>query len=107
MASGTEKRIILFPKTPVSQLQEFNRVAKIRVASARITVIVSEGILVPGSSTVIYEFDYQWRPVDAALEGTLEQRYREMEAAGKLPKEDPTVIAQRLMRQVKVITPAP
>jgi hypothetical protein len=105
MSPGTEKLVVFFPKTPISQQQEFNRVADIRVGSGRITVVVAEGIVLDGSPTMIYEFDYGFRPITAQMGGSLQQRYLELQATGKLPEESPYVMAERLLRQVKVIRP--
>jgi hypothetical protein len=43
MAPGTEKHIIFFPRSLISQNEEFNRVVDVRVASAGITVFRRRG----------------------------------------------------------------
>src|SRR5438128_1763873 len=43
LAPGTEKSIIRFPRTPLSQNLEFNRVREIVERGSRIIVIVVEG----------------------------------------------------------------
>lgn len=103
MDPGTEKVVVFFPKTAVSQTQEFNRVGEIRIGRDSITVFVAEGLDMVTSPRMIYEFDFSLRPIVAQMDGNLEQRYSELQAAGKLPKEPPYVIAERLLRQVTVI----
>lgn len=103
MSPGTEKLVVFFPKTAISQQQEFNRVVAIRVGSGRITAEVAEGIDQVNSPRMIYEFDFGFSPITAALDGGLEQRYTDLQAASKLPKESPYTTAERLLRQVKVI----
>jgi len=68
--------------------------------------VVAEGVDPIYAPMAFYEFDYNFRPINAQLAGSLQQRYMELQAAGKLPKESPYFIAKRLLERVEVIRPA-
>jgi len=106
MQPGTEKRIVYFPRTPLSQGQEFNRVKEIMAASGRIDVGVAEGIS-EGSSMVIYQFDYSLGPLNVSFEDRAYQLYRELQAAGRAPHGSREMAGESLRKQVVVIPPAP
>lgn len=103
MGAGTEKLVVFFPKTAISQRLEFNRVVNIQIGPGRVTVYVAEGTDPATSPRMIYEFDYAFRPVTAQMAGNLQQRYFDLQAAGTLPEESPYDIADRLLREVKII----
>jgi hypothetical protein len=105
MAPGTEKLVVFFPRTPISEQQEYNRVMDIRITPGRITVHVAEGIDLITSPYIIYEFDSGFRAIAAQMASSLQQRYIELQGAGKLPKESPYETADRLLHEVKVIRP--
>jgi hypothetical protein len=102
MSAGTEKTIIFFPRTEVSRYEEFNRVTALESRGGRIFVAVAEGIT-ETDPAAIYEFDYSFRITNVALSGTLVQRFKEWQEAGKLPAESPESIAQRLRAGVEVV----
>jgi len=102
MQPGTEKVIVYFPKTPISEQQEFNRVVRIGIESGRVMVVVAEGIA-ESAPYVTYEFDYRLQPVNASLGGTLIERYKQLQATGSLPRVSPDVVAQNLRKNVRVI----
>jgi hypothetical protein len=105
MSRGTEKKIVFFPRTPVSADQEFNLASFLMPTSERILVGVSEGVhdLDPH---VAYEFDFSLRVTNVALTGELVHRYRELQQAGKLPKAplDLLAIEKALANAVEVIS---
>ena len=101
MSPGTEKWVVFFPRTPVSLPEEFNIVADVRPAPGRITVTVSEGTS-GEEPAMIYEFDFALRPINAMLGGDMVRRYRELREQRKLP-ESAEALAQRMMREIKVI----
>jgi hypothetical protein len=103
MPPGTEKWALFFPKTPISEREEFNRINYLLVTADRIRVNVSEGIFTENPVQVVYELDYNLQPINTSLSGELVGRLFEMQAAGTLPRESAYVIAERLMRQIKVI----
>jgi len=103
MAPGTEKKTILFPRTPVSRPFEFNRVSVLRVASGRITANVVESTDENDPCYVVYELDFNLRPVNAGLSNGLMERYRQLQSKGDLPNEPFTAVAERLKSEIVVI----
>jgi hypothetical protein len=103
MPAGTERIIVYFPRTPLSQDEEFNRVVNLRVASGRISVWVAENIgdMEPA---VVYEFDNTFRLANVALSGYFIGRWRQWQRQGRLPKNShPESLPARLAEQIKVI----
>jgi hypothetical protein len=103
MPLGTEKWTVFFPRTPISNHEEFNRVESILVTPDRIRVVVGEGPRPQNVFAVVYEFDFSLRPINAVLSVALVGRYLELQDDGKLPRESADVTAGRLMSQVRVI----
>lgn len=97
------KRSVFFPKSVVSQKEEFNRVISISVQPKSIVVDVAEGIAETGGLGVVYEFDYALRPLNVLLTDQLQNRLRQLQDSGELPKEAPEDIAGRLKSQIKII----
>ncbi len=102
MELGTEKAEIFFPRTPISRNEEFNRVSAVEVESDRIRVTVAEGITETAPS-VLYEFDFNLRPINALLVGLSVQNYRQLQESGASPTEAPEEIAQGLINKIRVI----
>ena len=102
MSSGTEKRVVFFPRTEISRNLEFNRVSGVTVASGRIRVIVVESTDENGPY-VVYELDYQLRPINVALSNILMEAYRMKQANGLLPKESLDAVAERLKSEMLVL----
>ena len=102
MSPGTEKRVVFFPRTAISKDLEFNRVSGVTLASGRIRVIVNESTD-EHDPYVVYELDYQLRPINVALSNTLMEQYRIKQASGLLPKESIADIAERLKSEMLVI----
>ncbi|MGD0773695.1 MAG: hypothetical protein ABSC05_12815 [Candidatus Solibacter sp.] len=102
MTAGTEKAIILFPRSPISKDEEFNRVSNLRAANGRIVVSVAEGVG-EGDPPILYELDYSFRPTNAVFSGQLVQRWHVLQEAGKIRKDSLTEMPGRLQAEVKVI----
>jgi hypothetical protein len=51
----------------------------------------------------VYELAFNFRVLNVTLSGPLQQWYTSLQKIGKLPKESPDVITDRLKKQVKVI----
>ncbi len=102
MTAGTEKKVIFFPRTAISKHSEFNRVSIVRIAAGRITVNVAEGTD-DRMPDVVYELDYQLRPINVALSNPLREQYRLLQASGKLPMESVDAITERLKSGIVVI----
>jgi len=73
---GSELCRVFFPKTPISEREEFNRVTRIQVAAGRIVVMVAEGIAEVDTPYMVYELDFQFRPLAATPCDTLYARLR-------------------------------
>jgi hypothetical protein len=99
---GTEKWAVYLPKTPIGMRKKFNFVLSVLELGGRIRLVVNEGIH-PDDHSVIYELDHSLRPVNAVLSGDLITEYKQLQNAGKVPKESPNVTAKRLMGQVRII----
>lgn len=102
MPAGSEKAVVFFPRSPVSRDEEFNRVVNLHATDGRIIVGVAEGVH-ETDPTIIYEFDYTPRPTNAAFSGDMIQRWRQLQAAGKIEHGSEPEVAKRLMAQVKVV----
>jgi hypothetical protein len=77
MAAGSEKTIVVFPKTRLSKTAEFNRVADVSAAdSGAMAAHVSEGIN-EDSPYVVYEFARGLRPKDLTFSDSLRAAYRD------------------------------
>jgi hypothetical protein len=102
MSPGTEKKVIFFPRTNINKNLEFNQVESLTVESGRIKVCVVENTGDEGPY-VVYEFDYQLRPINVLLSNTLSERYRELQAAGQLPAESFDLITERLKAGIQIL----
>jgi hypothetical protein len=102
MSPGSEKKVIFFPRTPITKNLEFNHVSVLRLESGRIRVNVVENTGEEGPF-VVYEFDYQLRPINVALSNTLMDRYRELQTGGHLPKESFDTITERLKAEIMIL----
>jgi hypothetical protein len=103
MPPGTEKKTVFFPKTPLSQRLEFNRVSFLVVAGGRIRVNVAESTDERDPAFVVYELDYHLQPVSVTLSNGMMERYKEGQRFGKLPTESMEDIAERLERGIRVL----
>jgi hypothetical protein len=102
MTPGTEKTIVLFPRSPVSKDEEFNRVVGLRAANGRVVVSVAEGIH-ETDPAIVYEFTFSFHPTNAVFAGDLVQRWHELEEARKIQEGSETDMARHLLAEVKVI----
>lgn len=101
-APGTQKAEVFFPRTPVSRDREFNRVMGITVTPGRITVTIAEDIHLTSTDFVTYDLDFQLNVIGAYLSDPIRKSYRELEAAGKIPKGFVDGENERLKSQVRV-----
>jgi hypothetical protein len=78
--SGTEKAIVLFPRSCISRYSEYNRVIDLRITDQRrILVVVNEGISeVNNPGQMIYGLDYKLRVVSASPDGHLLEKHAEL-----------------------------
>ncbi len=102
MEPGSERLEVFFPRTPISQAQEFNFVLTVRATQYAITVIVAEGIR-RDAPTIAYEFNRSFEPTGVMLSNQIEERYTFLQNAGDAPREPFEAIAERLKSQVKVV----
>lgn len=104
------KYTVLFPKTPSSAGQEFNRVRGVAVYGGRVVVDVVEGISESEDQrdgAAIYEFDTALRLFNVFLDDNLQNRIRELQRAGKVAPETADALTARLRDQVRVLGPRP
>jgi hypothetical protein len=105
MEPGTERAVILLPRTCVSKNALYTRVSELRITrERRIVVVVAEGVSDarnPGG--MIYEFDFGLNVVNARPDSHLQEAHRELEAAGELDHPWTEKENQRLRSQVVVM----
>jgi len=105
MEPGTERAVILLPRTCVSKNALYTRVSELRITrERRIVVVVAEGVSEarnPGG--MIYEFDFGLNVVNARPDSHLQEAHRELEAAGELDHPWTEKENQRLRSQVVVM----
>lgn len=97
------KHTVFFPKTVVSQRQEFNRAWSIGIGPERLVIQVVESISQDSPDTVIYEFDYGLRLRNVTLSDALQNHLIAMQDRGEVAKEPTAVIAERLKRGVVIL----
>lgn len=83
---GTEKAVVLFPKTCLSKIAPYNRVMELRITrERRIVVVVAEGISeARNPGVMIYEFDFGLNIVNARPDSHLQENHRLLETQGLL-----------------------
>jgi len=99
---GTEKAVVLFPRTCVSQNATFNRVSELRITrERRIMLAVVEGFSeARNPGVMIYEFDFGLNIVNCRPESQLQETHRAMELQGVLNHSWTEEESQRLRNQV-------
>ncbi len=85
-APGTEKMIIYFPRTCITDAtrQAYNRVKDINVAAAFVDVVVVQGIRELQDPYLIYRFDRNLNLLGVTPPDDFTVQHRELERAGKL-----------------------
>jgi hypothetical protein len=105
MNPGTEKVIVLLPRTCVSKNALYTRVSELRITrERRIVVVVAEGVSEarnPGG--MIYEFDFGLNVVNARPDSHLYEAHRELEIEGELDHPWTEAENERLAREVVVM----
>jgi hypothetical protein len=83
---GTEKAVVLFPRTCVSQNASYTRVSELRITrERRIVLAVVEGISeAQNPGVMIYELDFRLNVVNCRPESHLQEAHRAMELQGIL-----------------------
>jgi hypothetical protein len=84
--AGTEKVVVLFPKTCLSKDAPYNRVSELRVTpERRIMLAVVEGISeAKNPGVMIYELDFALNVLNARPDSHLQENHRILEAHGVL-----------------------
>jgi transcriptional regulator with XRE-family HTH domain len=103
-ASGTEKAVVLFPKTCLAQNAPYNRVKSLWITQERrITVAVVEGVSEarnPGE--MIYELDFGLNVSSARPDSHLQENHRILESQGILDHSWTEEESERMRRGVVV-----
>jgi hypothetical protein len=99
--AGSEREVVLFPKTCLSELKPHNRAVDMRlIPPGRIMVVVSEDIAEAGADgLILYELDYSLNVLSAESDTRFRTIHRQRELAGGHPwsREE----ARRLIASVK------
>lgn len=101
---GTEKAVVLFPRTCVSVNAPYNRVAELRITrERRIVLAVVEGVSeARNPGVMIYELDFGLNIVNCRPDSHLQEAHRAMELQGLLDHSWTEDENQRLRSQVVV-----
>lgn len=86
MPPGTEKAVVLFPRTCVSKNASYNRVVELRVTrQRRIMLAVAEGISEERNPGVmVYELDFALNVLNARPDSHLQENHRLLELQGAI-----------------------
>ena len=105
MEPGTEKVVILLPRTCVSRNAPYTRVSELRITRGRrIVVVAAEGFSEaqnPGG--MIYEFDFELNVVNARPDSRLQEAHRQLEIEGELDHSWTEEENERLRSEVVII----
>ena len=106
---GTERAVVFFPRTCLSQLEEFNRAVEVQITAGEIAVMVTEAAdpQPPGTAYVVYHLGYDLRVRAVTPSDAARARHRELEAAGQLRHPLSPAELDRWKEAVKVIVPTP
>jgi len=101
---GTEKAVILFPRTCVSKESSYNRVMELHVTrERRVMVAVAEGISeAKNPGVMIYELDFNLNVINARPDSHLQEAHRALELQGLLDHSWTEEENERLKQQVIV-----
>ncbi len=101
---GTEKAILLFPKTCLAQHAPYNRVMDVRVTrERRIVVVTAEGIAeTQNPGVMIYQLDFDLNVLSARPDSRLQESHRLLEVQGHLDHHWTEEESERLRTQVVV-----
>jgi transcriptional regulator with XRE-family HTH domain len=102
---GTEKAVVLFPRTCVSQNASYNRVVELRITrERRIVLAVVEGVSeARNPGVMIYELDFGLNIVNCRPDSHLQEAHRAMELEGALDHPWTEEENERLSNQVVVM----
>jgi len=101
---GTEKAVLLFPRTCVSKDALYNRVSELRITrERRIMLAVVEGVSeARNPGVMIYELDFDLNVLNARPDSHLQEAHRAMELQGVLDHSWTEEENERLRLQVVV-----
>jgi len=104
LSAGTEKAVVLFPKTCVAKTALYNRAIDLRITQERrITVVVAEGVAeLQNPGLMIYELDYGLNVISARPDSRLQENHHLLEAQGLLDHSWAEDENERLRGQVVV-----
>jgi hypothetical protein len=99
---GTEKAVVLFPKTCLAKNAPYNRVASLWVTrERRIALAVAEGVSeARNPGVMIYELDFGLKVINARPDSHLQESHRALEAQGLLDHSWTEEETEYLRRQV-------
>lgn len=97
------KHTVLFPKSPISQRLEFNRVREITLQPGKILVDVAEGTAEVAREIVVYELNYRLEVLNVTPDDAFLNRLRELQRLGEIPDEPPYAVVERMKRGVRVL----
>jgi transcriptional regulator with XRE-family HTH domain len=102
--AGTEKAVVLFPKTCLAKNAPYNRVAELRrVGDRRILLAVAEGVSETQSpGLMLYELDYGLKVLSARPDSHFYESHRTLELQGLLDHPWTEEENEQLKRQVVV-----
>jgi transcriptional regulator with XRE-family HTH domain len=104
LTAGTEKAVVLFPRTCVSKDAPYNRVMALHVTrERRIMLAVAEGVSeARNPGVMIYELDFSLNVVNARPDSHLQEAHRALEIQGALNHSWTEEENEQLRRQVVV-----
>lgn len=99
---GSEKAVVLFPRTCVSKDASYNRVLELRITrERRIVIAVAEGVSeARNPGVMIYELDFNLNVVNCRPDSHLQEAHRAMELQGLLDHSWTEEENERLRGQV-------
>ena len=99
---GSEKAVVLFPRSCLGKHEEFDIVSQIRVTDNRITVVVQQSVNEYVGYYLVFELDWNLNLITVRPSDTFQARHREMEVQGLLdhPYSEAEMAA---LKQLKVI----
>ncbi|MBS1857563.1 MAG: hypothetical protein JST11_19500 [Acidobacteria bacterium] len=97
------KHTVFFPKSPISQGLEFNRVREVVIQADRILVEVVEGTAEDGHEAVDYELNFRLEILNVTPDDAFLNRLRELQRQGQIPDEPAYLVVELLKRGVRVL----
>lgn len=107
--AGTEKVVVLFPRSCVSEDASYTRVSELRITrERRIVVVVTEGVSeARNPGVMIYELDFDLNVVNCRPDSHLRDAHRALEIQGQVDHSWTEEENERLRRAVIIIRREP